>query len=109
MKEVALPESSSAADTASFLACVATILELAYERIPSPARGEDPATGWTVTRWLGGLGLGLVPIAAPASFAWPGPWIARLRPPDAGDRRSVRHVRGAFWRRLGPGGRSGRE
>jgi MOSC domain-containing protein YiiM len=39
------------------------------------------------SRWLGGLGLGLVPIAEPQSFSWPGPWLARVRPPhdDLGD------------------------
>ncbi len=62
--------------TASFLACLATILELRFEDLPVPSAGEDP-TGWTVSRWLGGLGLGLARIADAASFSWPGPWIAR--------------------------------
>ena len=31
-----------------------------------------------MSRWLGGLGLGLARIADPASFAWAGPWIARV-------------------------------
>jgi hypothetical protein len=73
---------------ASFLACVATILELRLEDLPVPKPDEDPATGWTVTRWLGGLGLGLAPLADAASFSWPGPWIARLRTPT-GDLWSV--------------------
>lgn len=30
-------------------------------------------------QWLGGRNLGLVPIAAPETFQWPGPWIARVR------------------------------
>ncbi len=67
---------------------MATILELRFEEIPPPAAGEDPATGFTVTRWLGGLGLGLAPLADPGAFSWPGPWVARLRSP-AGERRSV--------------------
>lgn len=67
---------------------MATILELSFEALPHPGPDEDPATGFTVTRWLGGLGVGLVPIANADSFSWPGPWIARLRSP-AGDRRSV--------------------
>ncbi|MGA2927112.1 MAG: MOSC domain-containing protein [Solirubrobacteraceae bacterium] len=78
VREVALAGSDSSTDVASFLACMATILELDYDRLPRPREGEDPATDWTVTRWLGGLGVGLVPIADPASFAWPGPWIARV-------------------------------
>jgi hypothetical protein len=88
VREVRLSPSSLSADAASFLACVATVLELPPERLPQPAPDEDTATGWTVPRWLGGLGLGLARIADPASFSWPGPWIARLRGPD-GERRSV--------------------
>ncbi len=57
--------------------------------MPSPASGEDPATGWTVTRWLGGLGLGLIPIAAPASFPGPGRGSPGSGQPGARDRRSV--------------------
>lgn len=67
---------------------MATILELRFEALPQPGPDEDPATGFTVTRWLGGLGVGLVPVANADSFSWPGPWIARLRSP-AGERRSV--------------------
>lgn len=89
MKEVTLPDSGLPPDAASFLACLATILELPFAEMPLPGADEDAATGWTVSRWLGGLGLGLARIAEPASFAWAGPWIARVRPPDSGDRRSV--------------------
>ena len=70
------------------MACLATILELRFEDLPRPGPGEDPATGFTVTRWLGGLGAGLAPLADPSSFSWPGPWIARLRS-AAAERRSV--------------------
>jgi hypothetical protein len=37
---------------------------------------HEPDAGWH--RWLG---LGLVPVADPAGFAWSGPWIARLDAP----------------------------
>jgi MOSC domain-containing protein YiiM len=77
MREVRLPESDLPLEAASFLACLATILELPFEDLPRPAEGADPATGWGMSRWLGGLGLGLARIADPASFSWPGPWIAR--------------------------------
>jgi hypothetical protein len=70
------------------LACLATILELRFDDLPRPASDEDPARGFTVTRWLAGLGLGLAPLEDPASFSWPGPWIARLRSPS-GERRGV--------------------
>jgi MOSC domain len=76
MREVRPPDSELPLQTASFLACLATILELRFEDPPLPSAGEDP-TGWTVSRWLGGLGLGLAPIAEPGAFSWPGPWIAR--------------------------------
>lgn len=77
MREVRPPESELPPGTASFLACVATILELPFEELPRPSADDDPATGWTVSRWLGGLGLGLARINDAASFSWPGPWIAR--------------------------------
>src|SRR5205085_679984 len=65
------------------------ILELSFDELPRPATGEDPATGWTVSRWLGGLGLGLAPVADPSSFSWAGPWIARVRPRGSAEARFV--------------------
>ena len=89
MREVRPPESKD-----SFLACLATILELPFERMPALAPGEDPPTGWTVSRWLGGLGLGLARVADPAAFTWAGPWIGR-----AGDRFVVMYgvPSGVVW------------
>lgn len=75
-------------EAASFAACLATILELALEEVPEPAADEDIA-GWQVTRWLGGLGLGVVPIADPVSFAWAGPWIGLVRSADGPGRSAV--------------------
>jgi MOSC domain len=82
MREVRPPESELPPAAASFLACLATILELPFEALPRPSGDEDAAAGWTVSRWLGGLGLGLARIADPASFSWPGPWIARVPDPQ---------------------------
>jgi MOSC domain len=76
-------------EQASFVACVATILELDVDALPPPRPDEDPATGWIISRWLGGLGLGLAPVASPATFAWAGPWLARVRPPGSPLLRSV--------------------
>jgi MOSC domain-containing protein YiiM len=46
-------------------------------RPPDPDPGSDPLL---VTRqWLAERNLGLVPIAEPAGFDWPGHWIARAR------------------------------
>ena len=100
MREVRPPESELPLETASFLACLATILELRFEDLPLPGAGEEPAAGWTVSRWLGGLGLGLARIADPAAFSWPGPWIAR-----AGGRFVVMFgvPSGPVWDPLGAG------
>jgi MOSC domain-containing protein len=89
VREVGIPDRGLSLDVASFLACVATILELPFKDLPEPAPGEDPATGPTVSRWLGGLGLGIAQVADPGSFSWPGPWIARTSSSAAGERRSV--------------------
>lgn len=88
MREVLLRDNGLHLEAESFLASVATVLELRLEDLPPPAQGEDAVAGWTISRWLGGLGLGLVRIAEPESFSWPGPWIARLETPQ-GERRSV--------------------
>lgn len=99
MREVRPPESELPLAAASFLACVATILELPVERLPHPAAGEDPATGFTVSRWLGGLGLGLVQVADPATFTWPGPWIGRGGRQDSHERYVVMYgvPSGVVW------------
>jgi MOSC domain-containing protein YiiM len=80
-------EPSDHSPSATFAACVATILELGVEEVPKPAADEDVA-GWRMVRWLGGLGLGLVPVADAASFSWAGPWIGWARP-GRGERRAV--------------------
>ena len=81
MREAPLPE-GSAREAGSLRACVATVLELAVEAVPAPLAGEDPVAGRTISRWLGGLGMGLVTVERPEAFAWPGPWIARRRGED---------------------------
>lgn len=75
-------------EASSFAACLATILELALEDVPEPAADED-IPGWQVTRWLGGLGLGIVPTADAPSFAWAGPWIGLVRSAEESHRRAV--------------------
>jgi MOSC domain len=69
----------------SVAACLAAILEIDVAQVPLPdERHPEP---WTVWRnWLAQRALGLVPIAEPAAFSWPGPWIALLRAAD-GDGR----------------------
>jgi hypothetical protein len=85
MRELTAAKPSEAA---TFAACLATILELPLEQVPEPPAGEEVA-GWRVMRWLGGLGLGLVPVADAGSFSWAGPWIARVRPAGASELRAV--------------------
>jgi MOSC domain-containing protein YiiM len=55
--------------------------------VPEPEAHED-GVDWGLRRWLGGLGLGLVPVADAASFSWAGPWIGWARLPG-GERRAV--------------------
>ena len=62
-------------------ACLATILELPLEAVP---RDDDADV---LGRWLGGLGLGLVPVAGAESYSFNGPWVARVR--AGGERRAV--------------------
>jgi hypothetical protein len=71
----------------SFLSCVAFVLELDAAQLPALDAGEDPATGWTVSRWLGGLGLGIARVADAPGFRWAGPWLARVRVPGTEDAR----------------------
>ena len=58
------------------------------EQLPQLASDGDPATGWAVSRWLGGRGLGIARVAEPTTFSWPGPWLARVCVP-AGPARYV--------------------
>jgi MOSC domain-containing protein YiiM len=88
VREVTAVEGSLSSETQTFRACLATILELPLDAVPELAADED-LLGWRVTRWLGGLGLGLVAVADAASFSWAGPWIARVRPAGNGSRRTV--------------------
>jgi hypothetical protein len=55
-----------------FRRCLAQALGLEPERLPQP--DGEPDVFWR--QWLAGRNLGLVPIDDPASFSWPGYWIA---------------------------------
>lgn len=65
---------------------MATILELEYGDVPVPEPGEE-LPGWRTSRWLGGLGIGLVPVADAPAFQWAGPWIGLASSGD--ERRAV--------------------
>jgi hypothetical protein len=88
----------------SLTAVIAAILEVDPATMPV-FEGTDPAAVGMVSRWLGRLGLGAVRVADPASFSWPGPWIARIQPPE-GDERFVLMFgvpSGAIWDPAGDG------
>jgi MOSC domain-containing protein YiiM len=78
------PPRSGARMQRSVAASLAAILELDPGDVPVPdERHPEPWTVWT--QWLAQRGLGLVPIAEPKSFNWPGPWLAVLNAPDEDD------------------------
>ena len=87
MKEVTLPAHGPASEPMTFAACLATVLELPLAEVPAPPAGQGPLNSLEIPRWLGAKGLGLVPVADPGSFAWPGPWLARARPAGGGEAR----------------------
>jgi MOSC domain-containing protein YiiM len=89
VKEVSPPGGAPHSEAATFAACVATVLELALAEVPEPTPGQDPAADWRLLRWLGGLGLGVVPIRHAEAFSWAGPWIASVRPSAGGERGAV--------------------
>lgn len=65
----------------SVAACLAAILEVPVDEVPVP--DEQHPDPWVVWRnWLAQRGLGLVRLAEPAGFNWPGPWLALLRAAD---------------------------
>lgn len=74
MREVSVAKLGHPTEQNTFAACLATILEVERVDVPvPPPQGELP--GWRLTRWLGGLGIGLVPVASVEQFNWAGPWI----------------------------------
>jgi MOSC domain-containing protein YiiM len=88
MREVVVPPASLDSEGATFRACLASILERSFDEVPDPPTGEEIA-GWRLTRWLGGLGLGLVPVSDVASFSWAGPWIGVVAAGSGEDRRAI--------------------
>ena len=83
MIDIHLPPGSSAEPvTRGFAACLASVTEVPVAEVPLPTGGLSGALGaWRA--WLAGRGSGLVPIADPVRFQWPGWWIAVVQVPDA--------------------------
>jgi len=78
MIEVDLPEGDGVPELVrSFAACVASVTETPIDQVPLPQAGLQGAFAhWR--SWFAGRGAGLVAIAKPASFNWPGYWLAVL-------------------------------
>jgi MOSC domain-containing protein YiiM len=78
MLEVQLPDSTEAPELVrSFGACLASVTEAGPHEVPLPAATFRGAVAhWR--SWLAGRGLGLVPVAQPRKFNWPGYWLAVL-------------------------------
>lgn len=86
MIEVELPEGDGVPELVrSFAACLASVTETPVAEVPLPQAGLPGALAhWR--SWFAGRGGGLVAIAKPASFNWPGYWLAVLgeaRRPDS--------------------------
>ena len=103
MREVDLPRTESVPELVrSFAACVASVTETPLSDVPQPRADLRGAIAhWR--GWLAGRGAGLVPIANPARFNWPGYWLAVLGDAGAGRIHRGRHrgadVRHALWSR----------
>jgi len=84
MIEVDLPEDETVPELVrSFAACVASVTETPLAEVPQPHADLPGAIGhWR--SWLAGRGAGLVALAKPASFNWPGYWLAVLAQPGRG-------------------------
>jgi MOSC domain-containing protein YiiM len=81
MIEVDLPEDQTVPElTRSFAACVASVTETPIAEVPRP-QADLPGAIAHWRSWLAGRGAGLVTLAKPSSFNWPGYWLAVLGQP----------------------------
>jgi hypothetical protein len=99
MRDVAYRKPLPNLETASFRACLASILELELDDVPQAVKIDDPPADPIVARWLAGLALGLAEVGRPGTFEWGGPWIARVRAPTGVVRFVVMfgHPSGVVW------------
>lgn len=81
MIDVDLPQDDRVPELVrSFAACVASVTETSIAEVPLPQADLQGAFAhWR--SWFAGRGSGLVAIAKPASFSWPGYWLAVLGEP----------------------------
>jgi len=78
MIDVDLPDTAGVPELVrSFAACLAAVTETPPAEVPQPdADLRGAVAHWR--SWLAGRGAGLVPLARPAAFNWPGYWLAVL-------------------------------
>ncbi|MEX5717287.1 MOSC domain-containing protein [Geodermatophilus maliterrae] len=67
--------------TRGLAACLASVTEVPVAELPLPPGNLSSAVG-ALRTWLAGRDSGLVPIADPTRFQWPGWWIAVVRTAD---------------------------
>ena len=89
MLDVELPSAAAAPPiVCSFRACLASVTEIPLDDVPQPDTDLHSAiVQWRT--WLAGRERGLVPIAHPSRFQWPGYWIAVLEEAPTADPASV--------------------
>jgi MOSC domain-containing protein YiiM len=82
MIDVDLPQDEAIPElTRSFAACMASMIAVPIADVPQPQTDLPEAMGhWR--SWLAGRGMGLVALAKPANFKWPGYWLAVLGQPQ---------------------------
>jgi MOSC domain-containing protein YiiM len=81
MIEVDLPTGEGVPELVrSFAACLASMTETPVAEVPLP-QADLPGAFAHWRSWFAGRGQGLVAIAKPASFNWPGYWVAVLGEP----------------------------
>lgn len=81
MIEVGLPEGDGVPELVrSFAACLASVTETPLDQVPLP-HADLPGAFAHWRSWFAGRGQGLVAIAKPAAFNWPGYWLAVLGEP----------------------------
>jgi hypothetical protein len=83
----------------SFAVCLAAVLEGDPVELPPLDPLADPEAIVFANRWLGTRALGLARVADPATFSWPGPWIALVRPPTGPSRHVLMYgtPSGVIW------------
>src|SRR5918992_1410343 len=83
MIDVGLPQDQAVPEvTRSFAACMASVTEAPIAEVPQPRADLSGAIShWR--SWLAGRGAGLVTLAKPATFNWPGYWLAVVGQPGA--------------------------